>query len=164
VSGIADLPFGIKVAPIMQWASARPYTATEGISDVFGFGGGQGATHAIVLNSDSTNLLSTKTLNAAGLRSCLSAGTCHQVAFGDLRGQTFYQLDARFSKEFKFRERMKLSVFFQTFDLTNRANFGANFGANIRTSTFQQPTGFVSSSGVIVPHAFSGEFGARFSF
>ena len=43
---------------------------------------------------------------------------------------------------------------------TNRANFGAN----IRTSTFQQPLGFITASGVIVPHTFAGEFGARFSF
>jgi hypothetical protein len=164
LSGIVDLPWGIKFAPIMQWASARPYTPTEGISDVFGFGGGQGTTHAIVLNSDANNLLSTKTLTAPQLRACLAGGTCHQVDFGSVRGQVFYQLDARFSKEIKFRERIKLALFFQAFDLTNRANFGASFQANIRSSIFQQPSGFVSSSGVVVPHSFAGEFGARLSF
>ena len=98
------------------------------------------------------------------MRACLAGGTCHQVAFGSQRGQVFYQLDARFSKEIKLRERMKLALFFQAFDLTNRANFGAAFQANIRSSIFQKPTGFVSSSGVVVPHSFAGEFGARFSF
>jgi carboxypeptidase family protein len=164
VSGIADLPWGIKFAPIMQWASARPLTPLEGQNDTFGFGGGQGSTHTIVLNSDPNNLLGTKSFSAAQLRSCLAGGTCQEVATGFLRGQIFYQLDARFSKEFKMGDRMKLDVFFQAFDLTNRANFGSNFGTNIRTSTFEQPTGFVQSSGVIVPHSFNGEFGARFSF
>jgi len=164
LSGIVDLPWGIKVAPIQQVASARPYTPLEGQNDTYGFGGGQGSTHAIVLNSDSNNLLSTATYSAAQLRACLAGGTCHQVATGFLRGQTFYQLDARFSKELKFGEKMKLNLFFQTFDLTNRANFGSNFGTNIRTSTFEKPLGFVQTSGVIVPHSFNGEFGARFSF
>lgn len=33
---------------------------------------------------------------------------------------------------------------------------------NIRGSIFGQPSGFVSASGVLVPHAFAGEFGAVF--
>lgn len=164
VSAIVDLPWGIKFAPIQQWASARPYTPLEGVNDTFAFGGGQGNTHLIVLNSDPNNLLGTKTFTTAQLQACLAGNTCHQVTTGFLRGKPFYELDARFSKEFKFGERMHLDCFFQTFDLTNRANFGSNFGTNMRTATFQQPTGFVQASGVIVPHAFAGEFGARFSF
>jgi hypothetical protein len=164
VSGIVSLPGGIKIAPIMQLASARPYTPTEGISDVYGFGGGQGATQAIVLNSDLNNLLGTQKYSAAQLRACLADGSCHQVNFDNLRGQTFFELDARFSKEFVWKERARLSLFFQVFDLTNRANFGANFGGNIRSSSFGTPTGFLSSAGVVVPHSFAGEFGARLSF
>ena len=57
-----------------------------------------------------------------------------------------------------------LELFFQAFDLTNHANFGNRYGSNIRTSTFEQPTAFVTASGVIVPKSFAGEFGARFSF
>src|SRR5260370_13730544 len=159
LSGLFDLPFGIKVAPIMQLASPRHFTASEGISDVYGFGGGAGATHDIVLNSDPTNLLGTQKFNTSQLQACLAASTCHQVPFGNLEGQNFFELDARFSKEFKLRtERMRLNVFFQTFDLTNRANFGTAFGTNIRTSTIHVPTGFISASGVIVPHSFNREF------
>jgi hypothetical protein len=164
VSGIVKLPGGIKVAPIMALASARPYTPTEGISDVYGFGGGQGATQAITLDSDPNNLLGTKGYTTAQLRACLAANTCHQVSFNSLRGQTFFELDARFSKEFVWKERARLSLFFQAFDLTNRANFGANFGGNTRAGSFQTPLGFLSTSGVVVPHSFAGEFGARFSF
>jgi hypothetical protein len=167
LSGIVDLPGGIKFAPIIQWASARPYNPTEGVNDTFGFGGGQGNTHAIVLNSDPSNLLSTKDskiYTPAALRSCLADGSCHQVDFDSLRGKPFFEWDARISKELKWKERMKLSLFFQAFDLTNRANFGANYQGNIRSPSFQQPLGFISASGVILPHSFAGEFGARFSF
>ena len=164
VSGLINLKWGITVAPIMSWATGRPYNATEGITDVFAFGSGVGTTHAIVLNSDPTNLLATAGYSATQLQACIAANTCSQVPYNYLRGEDFFQLDARFSKAFRFRERAKLELFFQAFDLTNRANFGTSYGGNIRTSTFQIPTGFITTSGVIVPKSFAGEFGARFSF
>lgn len=164
LSGYFDLPFGINFAPIMQWATGRPYNITEGITDVFGFGGGQGSTHAIVLNSDPNNLTATKAYTTAQLQSCLAAATCAQVPYDFARGENFFQLDARFGRTFKFRERMKLDLYFQAFDLTNRANFGASYQANIRSGIFGQPTNFITPGGVIVPRSFSGEFGARFAF
>jgi hypothetical protein len=164
VSGLINLKWGITVTPIMQWATGRPYNATEGITDVFGFGSGVGTTHAIVLNSDPTNLTATIAYTAAQLAACIAANTCHQVPYDYLRGENFFQLDARFGRFFRFGERARLELFFQAFDLTNRANFGTSYGGNIRTSTFQQPTSFITSSGVIVPKSFAGEFGARFSF
>jgi hypothetical protein len=163
-SGLINLKWGITVAPIMQWATGRPYNATEGITDVFGFGSGVGTTHAIVLNSDPNNLTATASYTAAQLTACISANTCHQVPYDYLRGADFFQLDARFGRFFRFGERAKLEVFFQAFDMTNRANFGTSYGGNIRTSTFLQPTAFITTSGVIVPKSFAGEFGARFSF
>jgi len=164
ISGLVDLPFGITWTPIMQWATGRPYNITEGISDVFSEGSGVAATHDIVLNSAPNNLTATATYTAAQLVACMNAGTCHQVPYNYLRGEDFFQLDSRFAKFFTFKEKAKLELFFQAFDLTNRANFGSSYGANIRTSTFQTPTSFITASGVIVPKSFAGEFGARFSF
>jgi len=163
-SGLFNLPWGIKFAPIMQLASGRPYNATEGITDVFAYGSGVGTTHAIVLNSDPTNLTATAGYTAAQLQACIAANTCHQLPYDALRGENFFQLDTRFSKTLSFGEKAKLELIFQAFDLTNRANFGATYGGNIRASTFETPTGFITPSGVIVPKSFSGEFGARFSF
>jgi hypothetical protein len=164
LSGLVNLPGGLKFAPIMQWASGRPYNVTEGITDVFGFGTGIAATHAIVLDSDPANLLATKGYTTGQLQGCLAASTCHQVPYNYLRGEAFYQLDTRVSRTFRFGEKARLEVIFQAFDLTNRANFGANYQGNIRSATFLQPTNFITGSGVIVPKSFSGEFGARFSF
>lgn len=164
LSGLVYLPFGIEFAPIMQWATGRPYNATEGISDVFGQGSGVGATHAIVLNSDPTNLTETAGYTAAQLQACIAANTCHQVPYNYLRGEDFFQLDVRLAKTIKFGEKPRLQLIFQAFDLTNRANFGSSYSGNIRAATFQQPTGFISGNGVIVPKSFAAEFGARFSF
>jgi hypothetical protein len=164
ISGLFNLPFKITASPIMQWATGRPYTSVEGITDVYGFGGGQGTTHTIVLDSAPTNLLGTATYSDAQLLACLAANTCQQVPYGNLRGEDFFQLDARVGRIFVFKEKYKVELFFQAFDLTNRANFGTNYGTNIRTATFETPTAFLSGSGVITPKSFSGEFGARFSF
>jgi hypothetical protein len=117
-----------------------------------------------VLNSDPNNLTATASYTDAQLLACIAANTCHQVPYNYLRGEDFFQLDARFARFFRFGDRARLEVFFQAFDLTNRANFGTSYGGNIRTSTFEQPTGFITASGVIVPKSFAGEFGARFSF
>jgi hypothetical protein len=164
-SGIFDIKYGIKVAPILQIASGRPYQASQGsTTDVFGFGGSQGTTHAIVLTSDPNNLLATKTFSLTQLRSCLADGSCQESGYDNLRGENLVQLDVRFSKELRIHERMKVSLFFQAFDMTNRANFGSSYQGNIQSAIFQQPTNFIAPAGVTVPKSFSGEFGARFSF
>jgi hypothetical protein len=163
-SGLLALPWKIQVAPIMQVGSGRPYTALEGITDVFGYGGGAGSTHAIVLNSDPNNLTATASYTATQLQSCIAANTCHQVPYDSLRGAAFFQLDARVSRTINFGERAKLELFFQAFNLTNHANFGAQYQTSIRASNFGQPINFIGGTGVVIPKSFSGEFGARFSF
>ncbi|HML17532.1 MAG TPA: TonB-dependent receptor, partial [Bryobacteraceae bacterium] len=164
ISGVFNLPLKISFSPIMQWATGRPYSSTEGISDVYGFGGGQGTTHTIVLDSDPSNLLATKSYSDGQLLACLAANTCEQVHYDNLRGEDFFQFDARFGRFFNIREKAKVEVFFQAFDLTNRANFGSSYGVNIRTATFETPTNFIAASSAIIPKQFTGEFGARFSF
>ena len=162
-SGIVELPWGIRVAPIMQLASARPYTAVEGI-DYFGVGNSSTTDYAVLLNSDRSNYLATKSYTAAQIRSCLADGSCFISNYGNHRGETLFQMDARFSKIVKLRERATLEFIFQAFDLTNRANFGRTFGSNIRSSTFGKPTGFLAPSSAVVPQFFAGEGGFTLRF
>ena len=164
ISGVFNLPLKISFSPIMQWATGRPYSTLEGVNDTFGFGGGQGSTHTIVLDSDPSNLLATKSYSDGQLLACLAANTCEQVGYDNMRGEDFFQLDARFGRFFNIKEKAKLEIFFQAFDLTNRANFGSSYGTNIRASTFETPTAFIANSSAIIPKSFTGEFGARFSF
>ena len=83
---------------------------------------------------------------------CLAANTCEQVPYDNVRGEDFFQLDARFGRFFNFNERCKLEMFFQAFDLTNRANFGTSYGdQHPHASTFETPTNFIAASSAIVP-------------
>jgi len=163
LSGLVQLPAGLQLAPIMQWASARPYDAIQGI-DVFDWGTEVGSAHVILSKDRPNDLTSTKDWTAAQLRACLSAGQCYQAQYDLLRGQPFYQLDLRVSKELRFGDIPRLKLIFQAFDVTNRANFGNNYVGDVRNSDFRTPNGFITPSGVTVPRSFSGEIGAQFVF
>jgi len=163
VSGVVELPWGIKFAPIMQLASARPYNPVQGV-DYFGYGTAGTGEQAVLLNSDPKNYLATSAYSVAQVQSCLAAGNCHIAGYDSARGKPFFQLDSRFSKAFTFRERNHLEFFFQAFNMTNRANFGGNYNANIRTSVFGTPAGFITPSAVVIPQFFSGEAGFVFRF
>jgi len=173
MSGTINLPGGFQIAPVMQAESARPYTAGYGTSvDPLGVGSGRGTSHVVVFNNSPTDLIATLTAfgdpsvaaNAVKYRNCLRAGLCRNAVFDNLRGQPYFQLDARVTKNFQIRERSNLSLIFQVFDLTNRANFGNNYVTDVRQANFATPTNFLTPSGVTVPHSLSAEVGARFSF
>ena len=68
------------------------------------------------------------------------------------------------SKAFKIHERNKIDVMANFYDLTNHVNHGIAYATSIRAANFLQPTNFFSTSGVVVPHQFSAEFGFRYSF
>ena len=163
LSGVVQLPWGFEVAPALQFGSARPYTATAG-HDVLGVGSRNGAAHAIVPSSNQNDFTTYALASVATQQACLSAGTCIMAPFDSLRGQDFFQLDTRVTKDFRFGDRGTLSLIFQTFDITNRANFGNQFTASVRSSTFRQPSNYLSPSGAIVPKSFRGEFGAEYTF
>ncbi len=163
VSGVFNLPWGIRFTPIMQAATARPYAAREG-TDYFGNGNSSTAELAVLLNSAPSNYTATATMSAAAIRTCLAANSCSIASYDSLRGSAFFQLDTRFSKLFTFKDRMHLELFFQAFDLTNHTNYGANYGTNIRSGSFQQPLGYFAASSVLQPVAFQGEAGFTFRF
>jgi hypothetical protein len=169
--GVFDLPWGFQAAPFVQFASARPYNASNGINNFFGYGSGTSAAHDIVPVSDPTdytmfNVAAYPTSSAAkaAMQACLASGQCKEIPFDALRGQAFFQMDARLSKSIRIGERGTLNLLFQGFDITNRANFGNSFGANPRAAGFGQPTGFIAANSVIVPKSFRGEFGVEYRF
>ena len=177
MGSVINLPGGFQVAPILQWESARPYTAGYGAGvDILGVGGGRGTSHVVVFNDKPDDLKATMTAfgdpgdpingaaNRVKFRNCLRSGQCTFAPFDNLRGQPFFQLDARVTKNFKIRERANLQAIFQVFDLTNRANFGNNFTSDIRDPKFGIPSNFLTPTGVTVPHSLSAELGVKFSF
>ena len=173
-SGVFEVPGGVQLAPIFQAASARPYDGIEG-SDVLGIGSGRGNYNIVVPTNAPSNYTWSLTtvspttgqtgLTNADLRDCLfNTHTCRAVGFDKFRGSPFVNMDLRTAKNIKLGEKMNLQLLAQFFDLFNRANFGNNFGGNIRSSQFLQHTGFITPSGVIVPKSFRAEFGAEFRF
>lgn len=162
-SGLYQGPWGIQLAPIIQWATGRPYTPTQGIN-VFANGNGNGAWRAIVPADNQTNYRATAAFTAAQLRAGLANGSLVTLPFDPIRGNRFFQFDLRVSKFFTFAERHRLELLCQMFNLTNRANFGTQYNTSIRSATFGQPNNYLSISGSIVPHAFVAEFGFQYRF
>jgi outer membrane receptor protein involved in Fe transport len=103
-------------------------------------------------------------------------GTCAQqlgvplspltiAKYDPLRGDPFFELDMRLAKNIKFGDRMNLQLMAQAFNLTNRANYGNNFGLNVADpGTFGHSVGFLNPASTIIPHALWGELGVRFTF
>jgi hypothetical protein len=185
MSGVVNLPFGFQIAPVMQIESGRPYTAGYGASiDILGVGGGRGTAHVTLLTTSPNDIKGALTAfgdpgtnfinvvngvdkmisRAVKYRNCYRAGQCINGPFDSIRGQPYFQLDTRITKNFKLKERANIAVIFQIFDLTNRANFGNNFVTDVRLPTFATPTNFLTPTAVTVPHSLSAEFGVRFSF
>jgi outer membrane receptor protein involved in Fe transport len=170
ISGIANLPYGIEAAPILQFGSARPYDINSGY-DILGLGSGY-SDPVIVPNSDPKAYKAyadagdgkTDPGDGARARADLSAGTAHIVPYDTLRGDPIFELDARISKNLKLGEGRRLQLSFQGFNLTNRANYGNNFSYVISAANFGKAAGFENPTSSSTAQAFKGEFGARFTF
>jgi hypothetical protein len=169
VSGLWELPLGFQLSPILQFGSARPYNLTNS-SSTLNTGINSATANAVVVpTADPKNFLAFAGNNTAaqncfyGLNGVSQA--CTIAKFDPLRGDPYFELDMRLAKNFKFRERYNLQIVAQAFNLTNRANYGNDFGNNIsHLSTFGHPVGFINPSSTITPRALWGEFGFRFTF
>ena len=123
VAGSISFPWRIEVAPILQAESARPYDATQGATSFLGYGAGQSAPHLVVPVGQQKNYTALAGLTLSQYQACIVAATCVPLHYDSLRGTPYVQLDARFSKELSLGEKRKLRLFYQAFNLTNRANW-----------------------------------------
>ena len=167
VGGVVDLPKGFSIAPIMQYGSARPFDLTNS-SNTLNTGGGT-AIGVVVPKSNPKDYFAFAG-NNPGAQDCFyglggSTADCTISKYDPLRGDPFFQLDTRLAKKFKFGERSSVELIAQAFNLTNRANYGNNFGRSIGSAThFDKPVGFLAPSSTIIPRATWGEMGAKFTF
>jgi hypothetical protein len=81
-----------------------------------------------------------------------------------MRGDPYFNVDARVAKNIKLGEGRILQLAFQGFNLFNHANYGNNFDNVVQDSTFGRPVGFINPTSSVLPRSFSAEFGARFTF
>lgn len=151
----------------MQYGSARPFDLTNS-SNTLNTGGGT-ATAVVVPKSDPTNYLAFAGDNTDA-QNCFygingASASCTIAKYDPLRGDPFFDLDTRLAKTIKFWERANVQLIAEAFNLTNRANYGNNFGKSIAApSNFDKPVGFISPSSTIIPKAIWGELGFRFNF
>ena len=176
IASVVNLPLGFEIAPILQYGSARPFDLTNS-ANTLNTGGGT-AVGVVVPKSDPKAFFTYSTSNGyssvsaadTAAQNCFygingGSGTCAFAKYDPLRGDPFFQLDTRLAKNFKIKERANVQVIAEAFNLTNRANYGNNFGNSIASpSTFNHPVGFIGPSSVIIPRATWGELGARFTF
>ncbi len=97
------------------------------------------------------------------------------MPYNSLRGDPYFNVDARLAKNIKLGEHRNLQLMFQAFNLFNHANYGNNFDNVVATlnsnkvaatpnSGFGNAAGFINPTSSLLPRSFTGEFGARFSF
>jgi len=166
VAGVVDLPKGFQISPILQYGSARPFDVTNS-SNTLNTGGGT-AVGVVVPSSDPKNYTAFAGDNG-GAQDCFYgtnnvAASCTIAKYDPLRGDPFFELDARLGKSIKFGDRANLQLIAEAFNLTNRANYGNNYQGSIASGSFNKPIGFLAPSSVIIPRATWGELGFRFTF
>jgi len=163
VSGLVQLPKGFDFAPILQFGTARPYNTTNSSSTLNTGGGTSNA--VVVPKSDPRNWFAFAG-DDVGAQNCYYLTTdCTIAAFNPLRGQAFFELDARLAKNIKIGEKMNIQLVAQAFNLTNRANYGNNFGGSIADpGSFGKPVGFIAPTATFIPRSIWGEFGVHFTF
>ncbi|HEX6732602.1 MAG TPA: TonB-dependent receptor, partial [Pyrinomonadaceae bacterium] len=144
LSGIFDLPWDFQVAPILQLASARPYSVfPDCVCDI---------------NRDGVN----------NDRDSVNPEVDDQtkLPLNSQRGDSFSQLNVRVSKFFKFKENMKLGLFFEAFNVFNTGNYGNQFQNVTGSPDFGKPINFFGATGFSEPLGipFQAQLGIRFNF
>ena len=163
LAGLWQLPYGFEFAPILQFGSARPYNVTNS-SNTLNTGGG--STNAVIVPVDDPTNYFAFAGNNVGAQDCYYlTQNCTIAKFDPLRGDPFFELDAKLAKNIKLREGINLQLVAQAFNLTNRANYGNDFGDNIASSaTFGHPIGFINPNATFVPRSIWSEFGVHLTF
>jgi hypothetical protein len=118
--GVFELAYGIQFSPILQLASARPYTRTAG-----------------------------RDLNADGRNNdrYIDPVTGDQDSVNAARGDRTSLLDLRVTKFVGLGGARRIGVFVELFNVFNTANFGAEYNGNGRSSSFGEPDGLIPSIG-----------------
>ena len=178
MSGVFSLPYDFQLSPILQLASARPYSATTGL-DIDGDGlatndrlcAGVNPADVFAVRGNSTAI---RALNPRGcVQAEVNSLTSGFVVLPDgtieERSGRYFNVDLRASKAFRFGEGMKLEGYLDFYNLFNVKNLSlANrFGLSPATSAsaFMQPVSLYGPGfGPPVGRPFTLQIGGRFTF
>lgn len=178
VSGVFSLPYDFQLSPILQLASARPFSATTGLdidgdglatNDRLCAGVDPAAVFAVRGNSTAIRALNPRGCTQAEVNSLTSGFVVNPDGSIEERSGRFFNLDLRASKVFRFGERYKLEGYLDFYNLFNIDNLAlANrFGLTSATSAsgFLQPVSLYGPGfGPPVGRPLTLQLGARFQF
>lgn len=176
-SGLFELPWGFQIAPIVQFATARPYSLNSG-TDIDG--DGRSTVDRVCTGFDARTLLQAVIAGAvpAGARAlgCAQTSVNSQrtgfVVNGtsiEERSGRFFNVDTRVTKTFPIGERVRVKAYINFFNIFNRENlsFGDRLGLSNLSSagTFAQPSSLYGPGfGPPVGLPFTVQIGGRVEF
>jgi hypothetical protein len=178
-SGIFNVPWGIQLAPIVQFATARPFSSITGL-DVDG--DGRTTVDRICAGVDPTAVFNA-IQSGAGVPAAATAHGCTQARVNNLRSGfvvnsngsvqersgRYFNVDLRVMRAFKIGENVNINPYANFFNLFNVENlaFGNRLGLSAPTTgaNFLQPlTLYGPGFGPPVGIPFTLQFGVRVDF
>ncbi len=181
-SAVIDLPLNFQVAPLFQWASARPYSLNTGL-DIDG--DGLNLVDRLCEGTDPAAVFAVRgnaaQIQALNPRGCTQIGVNSQrtgfvvESDGTLRevSSRYLNVDVRVTKTFDLGQRAKFRVYADLYNLFNTENLYMSGGNNARLGISQATAaGFFMQAGALygpgfgppVGRPFTAVFGARFDF
>jgi hypothetical protein len=179
-SAVLELPLNFQIAPIVQFASARPYSLNTGF-DLDG--DGLVLVDRLCANADPSAVFAVRG-NTAALRALNPVG-CTQAQVNQQRGGfvvnpdgsvsamdgRYFNVDVRVTKTFNLGQRARFRVYADLYNVFNTDNvyFGDNgrlaLSSATSAGTFQQASSLYGPGfGPPVGRPFTAVFGARFDF
>jgi Carboxypeptidase regulatory-like domain/TonB dependent receptor-like, beta-barrel len=176
-SGLVDLGWGFQIAPIVQFATSRPYSLVAG-TDIDG--DGRLTVDRVCQGFDARSLL--QGVISGSIPAGATAFGCTQSRVNSQRGGfvvngtsiedrsgVFFNVDMRVQKTFNVGERVKIRPYINFFNLFNRENFAFadRLGLSVLTSasTFAQPISLYGPGfGPPVGLPFTVQIGGRVEF
>ena len=184
LSGVIDVPYGFQVSPILQYASARPYTPTAGV-DLDG--DGLQTIDRLCAGSDPLAVL--RSVRAGNSVFATNPRNCQQAPVNSLRSGfietspgnfeersgRYFNVDLRVTKNFNFGERFRLSTYADFYNLFNTENLSlasrlgltpaTASGTNAVPGNFLLPVSLYGPGfGPPVGRPFTAQLGFRFTF
>jgi outer membrane receptor protein involved in Fe transport len=180
LSGVFNLPWDFQVAPILQYASPRPYSLNTGF-DIDG--DGQATIDRICEGTDVQavfdargNLPALRALNPfgcqqVGVNSQRSGFVVNPDGTVEERSPRYFNVDVRVTKAFRFADRYQFKLYADIYNVFNTENlyFGSNarLGLSVATAagTFMQASSLYGPGfGPPIGRPMTAVFGARFEF
>lgn len=179
LSGVFEMRWGLQLAPIVQLASSRPYSANTGL-DIDG--DGLATNDRLCAGVDPGAVFAVRG-NAAAIRALNPRG-CVQAPVNSLRtgrivepsgtirldqSGRFFNVDLRISKLFRLSETMGLSTYIDLYNLTNEDNlsYASRLALSAATAPgqFLQPVSLYGPGfGPPVGRPLTAQLGFRFTF